>query len=74
MNYEYFFLRRSPGHPPQVFRAIAPSLFKATSMIAKHLGCTDASDRKVIEKYLNRRGIRETQVENVLRLQADKLD
>jgi hypothetical protein len=74
MNYEYFFLQRSPGHRPQVFRAIAPSLFKATVMIARHLGCDDASDRKIIQKYLNRRGIRETQVENVLRLKADKLD
>jgi len=73
MNYEFFFLKRSPGHRPQVLRAVAPSLSGAAVMIARHLGCTDA-DRKTIQKYLNRRGIRETQVENVIRLKADKLD
>jgi hypothetical protein len=73
MNYEYFFLRRSPGHPPQILRAIAPSLSNASMMIARHLGCTEA-DRKTIQKYLNRRGIHEAQVENVIRPQVDKPD
>jgi len=73
MNYEYFFLRRLPGHPPQILRAIAPSLSNASMMIARHLGCTDA-DRTMIQKYLVRRGIREAQVENVIRPLADKSD
>ena len=42
-------------------------------MIALHLGCTKA-DRTTIQKYLNRRGIREAQVENVIRPQSDKSD
>ncbi|HZQ68990.1 MAG TPA: hypothetical protein VFA68_10775 [Terriglobales bacterium] len=66
MNYEFFFLKRSPGHQPLVLRAMAPSLLKASAMIARHLGCTEA-DRCAIQKYLSRRGIRETQVHNVLR-------
>lgn len=70
MNYEYFFVRRLPGHQPQVLRAMAPNLSKATLMIARHLGCTDG-DRKTIQKYLSRRGIRETEVQNVIR---EKLD
>jgi len=73
MNYEYFFLRRLPGHRPQILRAIAPSLSNASMMIALHLGCTKA-DRTTIQKYLNRRGIREAQVENVIRPQSDKSD
>ena len=71
MNYEYFFLKSVPGHRPQILRAMAPSLPKASIMIARHLGCAETSDRKAIQKYLSRRGIRETQVENVLRSQAD---
>lgn len=74
MNYEFFFLKRSPGHPPQIFRAIAPNLSKASMMIARHLGFTDDSDRKIVRKYLNRRGIRETQVENVIRPQPDRAE
>lgn len=74
MNYEFFFIKRCPGHRPQVFRAMAPSLSKASMMVARHLGFTDESDRKVVQKYLNRRGIRETQVENVIRAQSDKMD
>jgi hypothetical protein len=74
MNYEFFFLKRTPGHQPQILRAMAPTLFKATIMIARHLGCTEGSDRKAIQKYLSRRGIRETQVENIVRSQAERLD
>lgn len=70
MNYEYFFLKRLPGRQPQIIRAMAPNISKAAAMIAEHLGCTEG-DRKAIQKYLSRRGIREAEVQNVIREKMD---
>jgi hypothetical protein len=44
MNYEFYFLKKTPAHDPKVLRVMAPSYENAAAIVARQCGPTTTID------------------------------